>query len=120
MSNISQNNQFQNAYLTTSNDTETTIASISVPELQAKTIFAVIVGSQDDKTEGCGGFLNITARRAAAGNVTIVGAVNKDQQADAGSFTADVDTGTQTIRIRVTGVAAETWNWQVRFIVTGV
>jgi hypothetical protein len=104
----------------TTNATPTTIASVVVPEGQCKTMFGVIVGAQDDATEGCGGTFNITVKRAAAGNVTLVGSLNQNLNADAGSFTATADVATQSILVTVTGVAAETWNWQLKFIVCGV
>lgn len=111
---------FITANVVTADATPTTIASIPIAELQCKTLFGVIVGAQDDATEGCGGQLNITVRRAAAGNVTLVGSLNQNLNADAGSFTATADVGTQSILVTVTGVAAEDWNWQLKYILVGV
>lgn len=102
------------ATVQTTDATATTIASADVAEDETVTLTATLTGAIADYSAAIGGTLMIVARRAAAGNVTLVGSVTADVQEDSGSsptFTADVDTGTQTVRIRVTGVAAETWNW---------
>ena len=106
------------ATVQTTDATVTTIASVAVAEDEAVTVTAAISGAIADYSAAIGGEVMIVARRAAAGNVTAVGSVTADVQEDSGSsptFTADVDTGTQTVRIRVTGVAAETWNWRVSY-----
>lgn len=106
------------ATVQTTDATVTTIASVSVAEDEVVTVTATVSGAIADYSAAIGGTLMIVARRAAGGNVTLVGSVTTDVEEDSGSsptFTADVDTGTQTVRVRVTGVAAETWNWRCTF-----
>lgn len=106
------------ASIQTTNNTQTTIASILVDELQSVTITATITGAIDDYSAAIGGTLAAVVRRASGGSVTLVGSVTTDIHEDsAGSptFTLDVDTGTETARIRVTGISAENWNWAVKY-----
>jgi len=108
----------RSATLTTTNNTTTTIASIAVAELQAMTITVTVTGSKSDYSASCGGTLTAVVRRASGGNVTLVGSVTTDIHEDSGgspTFTLDVDTGTQTARIRVTGISAEDWLWKCRY-----
>jgi hypothetical protein len=106
------------ATVQTTNNTATTLASVAVAEDQAVTVTVTVTGAIADYSAAIGGTLMIVARRAAGGNVTAVGSVTADVEEDSASsptFTADVDTGTQTVRVRVTGVTAETWNWKCTY-----
>jgi hypothetical protein len=106
------------ATVQTTNNTATTLTSIAVAEDEAVTVTAIVTGAIGDYSAAIGGTLMIVARRAAGGNVTAVGSVTADVEEDSGSsptFTADVDTGAQTVRVRVTGVTAETWNWRCAY-----
>ena len=106
------------ASVQTTNATATTLASVAVAEDEAVTVVATISGAIADYSAAIGGTVTAVARRVAAGNVTQVGSVTTDVQEDSGgspTFTADVDTTTQTVRIRVTGVASETWNWRAKY-----
>lgn len=106
------------ATLTTTDATQSTLASIAVTELQMMTITATINGVKSDYSASCGGTLTAVVRRATAGNVTLVGSVTADVHEDsAGSptFTLDVNTGTQSARVRVTGIVAESWLWSVKY-----
>ena len=106
------------ASVQTTNATATTLASVAVAEDEAVTVVATISGAIADYSAAIGGTVTTVARRVAAGNVTQVGSVTTDVQEDSGgspTFTADVDTTTQTVRIRVTGVASETWNWRAKY-----
>jgi hypothetical protein len=108
------------ATVQTPGNTATTIASVAVAEDEAVTVTGVVTGAIADYSASIGGTLMIAARRAAGGNVTLVGAATVDVQEDSANapvFTADVDAGTQTVRLRVTGVAAETWNWRAAYTV---
>lgn len=102
----------QQAVVQTTNATVTTLASVTVNELESITFKGQITGAQSNHTNAIGGDFLISARRASGGNVTIVGvAIVNVNSSSTATFTADVDTGTQTVRIRVTGVAATTYNW---------
>jgi hypothetical protein len=60
-----------------------------------------------------------TARRWAAGNVTLVGSVSAPHTAEdsaAWDCTFDVDTGTQTIRLRVTAENGAIWSGAVEYV----
>lgn len=96
----------------TTDATVTTLASVTVNELDSITLKGTIIGSTTDHTNSVGGDFIISAMRATAGNVTLIGApVVNINSSSAATFTCDVDTGTQTVRIRITGVAATIYNW---------
>lgn len=99
----------------TFNAVPTVIASIVVPLRHMVSITAVINGFQSDFTDCVGGTITVTAYRTVAGNVTLVGApiinVNYTDIIDTSDIDAAIDVGTQTIRLLVVGVAAQTWNW---------
>lgn len=105
------------ATVSTTDATVTTLVGVTVAEGYCTSIDAVIVGSRDDESAGIGGRAVATARRAAAGNVTLVGSDITVYEDSAGTptFTADIDTGTQTLRIRVTGIAAQNWRWRTSY-----
>lgn len=106
------------ATVTTADATVTTIASITIAELQMATITATMNGRKSDYSAAIGGTLNAVVRRATGGNVTLVGSVTTDIHEDSPgtpTFTLDIDTGTQTARFRVTGIAAESWVWTVNY-----
>lgn len=106
--------QAQNS-VQTANATPTVITSIVVPDSHMVTIKAFVNGFQSDFTDCVGGEITVTAYRPAGGNVTLVGApiinVNYTDVVDTSDVDATVDVGTQTVRILVVGVAAQTWNW---------
>lgn len=107
------------AQVQTTDATQTTIASISVAEDQLVLIHALVQALRSDASEAYAAIKMAAVRRAAAGNVTLVGSVvDIAEQEDSGGApdaTLDVDTGTQTARIRVTGEAAKTFNWKVTY-----
>lgn len=110
------------ATVQTTDATATTLASIVVAELSAVRVVGQVIGAKAGYSAAAARGFQITARRASGGNVTLVGAAQYDaaiQEDSAGTpaISADVDTGTQSIRIRVTGIAAETWNWKVQYSV---
>lgn len=102
------------AKLTTTNNTTTTIASVSVAELQAFTIVGEYAANKSDYSAMSTGTFRYGVRRATGGNVTQQAAATISQDGS-GVLSLDVDTSTQTARIRATGVTAETWNWKVHY-----
>lgn len=109
------------AILTTTDATTTTITSIAVAELSAITITGEYVATLDDYSAAAGGTFRYTVRRASGGSVTQIAAATISQDDDSSSSPAislDVDTGTETARIRATGVSSETWYWRVRYTIT--
>jgi len=99
-------------FVQTTDATVTTLISVSLAELESITLKGTISAAQSDHTNMVGGDFLICARRASGGNVTLVGSVGTNvNSSSAATFTCDVDTGTQTVRVRVTGVAATTYNW---------
>lgn len=99
--------------VTTTDATVTVLVSIAVAEGDTITIDGFVTGSKDDHSDACGGKFCVTARRATGGNVSLTGGaplivVNATSTA---LFNAAVDTGTQTVRITVTGIAATTYYW---------
>jgi hypothetical protein len=106
------------AILTTSNNTITTITSISVSELEAYTISGSFVASKSDYSASLTGTFRYGFRRASGGNVTQIAVATISQDDDSAGTPAlslDVDTATQTARIRATGITAETWLWRVQY-----
>ena len=100
------------AAVQTTDATPTVLASILVNQLDSITLKGTIVGSTAAHASAIGGDFLITATRATAGNVTLIGsAIANVNSNSAATFTADVDTGTQTVRVMVTGVALSTFNW---------
>ena len=95
--------------------TVTTLASVVVNTTESIVLRAKVIGAQIGHTNAVGGDLMIVARRDA-GNITIVGVVDTSvKSSSTATFTADVDIGTQSVRIRVTGVIATTYNWVCTF-----
>lgn len=100
----------------TTDDTETVMVAIGVPELTALVVHLTILGFSDD----CSAGLHATGwagfRRESGGDVVIINDKSSTTREDsAGSPIWDLvaNTTTQTADITVTGVAAETWNWRV-------
>lgn len=105
------------ATLQTTGNTQTTIASVAVAELSLVTITGMFSGVKSDYSAAISGTFVAGIRRASGGNATLVGVTVTSNEDSAGmpSFTVDADTGTQTARMRVTGITAETWNWTVKY-----
>lgn len=99
----------------TTDATVTAIHSIPVAEGEAITVRAVVTGRIANLSAAAGAVISATFRRAAAGNVTLVGAVQGATQEDSAgtpAITLAANTGAQTVELRVTGIAAETWTWE--------
>lgn len=108
--------------VTTTDATQTTLFSHEVAEGETVVFWASVVGQIANLSASAGRVLWVVARRASGGNVTLVGSVQGDsiQEDSAGTpaITLDVDTSTQTVRIRVTGIASETWTWYANYNVS--
>lgn len=105
------------AAIQTSDATATTLWSVVVADQTVVTLFALWSAIQDDHSEAGGGTIVAVFRRDGGGNVTIVGAATViDEDDSAGTITAtmDADTGSQTARLRVTGVAATVLDWSAK------
>lgn len=103
----------------TTDATVTTIASIAVAASRGIIMHATVIGVKSDHTEGVGGDILYGARREAAGNITELAAATirqfEDSLLSTPAISADVDTGSQTMRIRVAGVAGATWDFVVTY-----
>lgn len=109
---------FRVATATTTDATVTTLASIPVVPLGGITVKGYVTGRKADGSAGASREILAAARRTAAGNVTSIGTDHGtlvEDSAGTPAITTDVDTTTQTVRIRVTGIAAETWQWTARY-----
>lgn len=99
----------------TADATATVVLSFPVAEGEAIKINAQVLGAQSDYSDAVGSDVEIVARRAASGNVTVVGTPgNRILESDADTnVTIVANTTDQTVEIKVTGGAAdETWNWE--------
>jgi len=108
----------ENDYATvqTSDATQTTIASISVAELSLLTITGTFSGVKSDYSAAIAGTFVASVRRASGGNATLVGVtVTSNTDGVTPSFTVDADTGSQTARLRVTGISAQNWSWACKW-----
>ena len=101
----------------TSDDTQTTVHQESLAALQ---VMAVTVKAVVKKSDGTvvGQFLIAAAfRREASGNVVISGNqhnIVKDVTGSAAlSIAIEANTTTQTVDVKVTGIAASSYTWEV-------
>lgn len=91
-------------------------AYVAVAEGQVVLVKARVVARQSTLASALGVEMWVIARRASGGNVTLVGSAQGTPQEDNGAsptFTLVADTGNQRVNAQVTGVVAETHNWQV-------
>ena len=98
----------------TTDATTTDIATINLSTGEMVWIKAYVGGAKSDHSEAIGVEIFACARRQSAGNVVLLGAnVSNIIEDSTGSPTVAIvaDTGNQTIDIRVTGIAATTYNW---------
>lgn len=104
---------------TTTDNTQTTALSLAVAEDEGLMLNAQVTALRDDWSEMYWGTLSAGARRVTSGNVTLVGmpvVVSDNDSSGTPALTADVDTGTQTLRVRVTGETSKTFVWTVRYL----
>lgn len=75
----------------------------------------LINGFQSDYSDTVAGEILITAFRAAAGDITLVGNpvinVNFSNPLDTSDIDYDIDVASQSLWIQVVGVVGQTWNW---------
>jgi len=105
-----------NATLSVTGATPTAIYSIPVALLETVSVRAIVVGMKSDTTAGLAGQIVAGARRAAASNVASLGAasvITVEDSAGAPILSVNANTSTQALEIQVTGVAAETWRFEV-------
>jgi len=99
----------------TTDATPTNILSIPLANHLMVSVKALINGFQDDYSDSVGGEILVTAYRAAAGNIILVGApiinVNYSNPVDTSDIDAVINVGTESLEIQVIGVAAQNWNW---------
>lgn len=105
------------AELTTTNNTQTTIASIAIAEASLLTLTGTFSGVKSDYSAAISGTFVAGVRRASGGDATLVGVTVTSNEDSGGTpaFTVDADTGTDTARMRVTGITSEDWNWVVTY-----
>jgi hypothetical protein len=88
---------------------------VPVAELECAVVQATGVAFKTDASAGLAHRVLNFGRRATGGNVT-VGTTNSQLVEDsAGSplLTLTANTTAQTVEVKVTGVASETWHWEV-------
>lgn len=78
---------------------------------QGITIFSTISAMRSDFSAYCGGDITGCARRAGAGAVLVGAPVKNVLEDSGGSPTFDIDVSGNLVRIMLTGIAAQTWNW---------
>jgi hypothetical protein len=99
----------------TTDATVTAIATIPLAEDSAVLVEANVIGAIADYSAACGGFLRYIARRAGAGAVEISPPIVDVLEDSTGSAYFDADVDGNNIRLLVTGVTAETWNWSCSY-----
>jgi len=112
-----------NYIVTTTDATATALLSIPLAELEGVVIHGHISGFRSNLTAGLFRSVTCAFRRAAAGNVTSVGAAfgtDVEDSAAAPTVTVFADTANQRAIIRVTGVVAETWRWEGHLLFTKI
>jgi hypothetical protein len=102
----------------TTDATQTTCGSYTVPNNSAVTAKLLVTGLKSDFTASCGWELTLTARNAG-GTVTIEGggAIIVGPTDGATTWSVTVDVSGTSLRLRVTGAAATTIDWTARWIV---
>ena len=102
--------------LSTADATATAVYSIPVAVGQAVAFRALIFGMKSDATASLASTVVAGARRQSAGNVTSAGSasiVTIEDSAAAPVATVNANTTTQAFELKLAGVAAETWHWDV-------
>lgn len=99
--------------VTTVDATPTTLATISIPSNTAVTLNGNIVSRNSTFTDSTGGFFNATAINNG-GTVTLVGSPVVSVNATSTALFNVIVSGTNLI-VKVTGIAATTYNWQATY-----
>lgn len=111
----------RNKKLTTTDATATVIESFPVAVGDVIQISGYLAGGKSDATAALDCNFAGGARRQSAGNVTLVGtplATVREDSTGAPTVAFNANTTTQELEIKVTGIAAETWNWEGTFFIT--
>jgi hypothetical protein len=98
----------------TTDATITTLFSVVLAEGEMIGIQGMVNGFRDDFTEAICVRFFASARRETAGNTVLLGLASIEVIEDSTgvpNLTVDADIGTQTIRLRVQGEVAKTFNW---------
>lgn len=104
-------------YVQTSDGTATDIAAIPIQEDQVISVHCQVAAAIADYSAGLGDQVSQTFRRESGQSVTAIGTetdITSEDSSGSPSVSINAAGGTQTIDVRVTGVAAETWNWVIR------
>ncbi len=98
-------------FIQTTDATNQILLEIPVAAGSAVVAQGIVNGTKSDWSDSQGGNFVFQASRESAGNVTIVGSNVIQVSGSAATFFCTVDTGTQTMRVIVNGVASTTYNW---------
>lgn len=105
----------QRYILQTTDATPASLATIGLTDDRVYNVHVTVVARRSDigGESRASWKLTTTAYRAAAGGATLQGSVKQDYKTSAtASLDADIDTSTNDIRVRVTGKAAEDYEWK--------
>ena len=107
--------------VSTTDATATLLKRVPLGEGQVVQVRVFAAGKKADLSAAAGVSQTATFRRAAAGNVTLVGALQGTTQEDhagAPAIALSANATAQSVDLSVTGVAAESWQWvgHVEFI----
>lgn len=108
-------NVMRQAGVQTTDAVATQIAAITLASNTMVTVEARFNGFKNDYSASCGGFLQYTARNAGAGAIEVAAPIVNIQEDSAAAPIVDADVSGNDVRLLVTGVAAETWNWTVTY-----
>jgi hypothetical protein len=108
---------FKDAFVRTTDATATVAFSIPVPVLSGVQAKISVIGVKDDGTEGIGSEIITRARRANAGNVTLIGANTAvgtaEDSAGTPTVVVNANTTTQALEVVVTGEVGKNILWTV-------
>lgn len=98
----------------TTDNTVTTLLSVEIPSGYAVFANAFVGCKQVDESDGCA-YRVLGAAVNAAGSTSLLGTQNLVAVESASGTSAtvvfDVNDSLDTLRVRVTGISAETWDW---------
>lgn len=106
---------FRQAGVQTTDATPTQIAAITLATNTMVSVEARINGFKNDYSASCGGKVFYVARRVAGSAVEVGTPVVDVIEDSASAPTVDADVSGNDVRLLVTGVGSETWNWVVSY-----